>query len=194
MEGDPFSSGFCPLSCHSFKRTNEFRSAVGITGIVEYIRTKIDGSRSHDLRMCCRNREKDEIPPRHIGDRNALATLFACSVLGHGRWPGERRPAHGVKVQVDHQMIRYAQGGCNLPGSLYLHCMALAVGNREEKKLTTLLLGYGCSDGRIQPSARQDDRSMTRWPYHTHSHIRRRLPSVVIEREPRLISKGQNHS
>ncbi len=93
MEGSPFRAGFCAFFHRRFKRANEFRPAVRIAGIVEHVRAKIDERCSYDLRMRCRNREKDEIASRHIGDRNGLATLVTRSVLGHCRRAGERRPA-----------------------------------------------------------------------------------------------------
>ena len=72
MEGVPFRAGFRAFFHRRLKRANEFRPAVWIPGIVEHVRAKIDERRSHDLRMRCCNREKDEIASRHISDRNGL--------------------------------------------------------------------------------------------------------------------------
>src|SRR5207342_1675642 len=69
MEWVPFHAGFRAFLHRRFKCANEFRPAVWIAGIVEHIRAKIDERRSDDFRMRCSNREKDEIPSRHIGDR-----------------------------------------------------------------------------------------------------------------------------
>ena len=42
MEGVSFSAGFRAFLHRRFKRANEFRSAVGIAGIVEHVRAKVD--------------------------------------------------------------------------------------------------------------------------------------------------------
>ena len=92
LEWVSFHAGFCAFVHRRFKRANEFRSTVRIAGIVEYVRAKVDERCSYDLCMRCRDRKKDEIPSRHIGDRNGPAALFVRSVLGHGRRAGECRP------------------------------------------------------------------------------------------------------
>ena len=74
--------------------------------------------------------------------------------IDYCRRAGERRTADGAEIQIQHQMIRHAQGGCDLPSPLHLHCMALSVGHREEEEVATLLLGNSRRDGGIQPSAK----------------------------------------
>src|ERR1044071_10123313 len=120
--------------------------------------------------MRSRNREKDEIPSWYIGNRNVLTSFFARSILGHDRRASECRATNSAKIQRHHQVICDAQGGCDLPSPLYLHGMALPIGNREEEELVSLPLGQRRRDGRIQASARQNDRSRTRWFHHLRSN------------------------
>jgi hypothetical protein len=64
--------------------------------------------------------------------------------------------------------------------------MALSIGDRQKEELAALLIGNGRRDCGIQPSARQDDRSIIRWFHHIHPGLQRRVPSAVAEREPHL--------
>ncbi len=89
MEGAPFHAGLRAFLHRGFKCADEFRSAVRIAGIVEYVGAKIDERGSHDLRMRGGNREKDKIASRHIGDWNALVTFVARSVFGYCRRASE---------------------------------------------------------------------------------------------------------
>jgi hypothetical protein len=68
-------------------------------------------------------------------------------------------------------MIHRTEGGCDLPSPLHLDGMALSIAHRQKEELAALLLSNGRRDGGIQPAARQDDCSITRWLHRTHSSM-----------------------
>src|SRR5437868_1062034 len=171
LEGAPFCASSRAFLHRRLKGANKFRPAIWIARIIQYVCPKIDTRCSHDFRMCCCDREKDEIPSWYIGDRNALAAFVSRSILRNGSRTGECRSSYRAKIQIHYQMIGDAQSTCDLASPLHLHAMALPVSDREEEELQPLLLGQRCCDGGIQSSARQHDCSMTRRIHHMHSRM-----------------------
>src|SRR4029079_10715945 len=78
---DPQRSSFhtSPRSCSDgrFECTDEFRAAIRIAGIIQHIGPEINQSRAFGFSVGRREREKNQVPAGHIGDRNSATPFLA---------------------------------------------------------------------------------------------------------------------
>ena len=109
-----------------------------------------------------RQRKKDGVTGRHVGNRNRVTDLVDRSAFGNrDRRIGECRPAKLGQVDIDDSMRGRAQLPPHLRGSLQFVLMALAVAKADRVRLETL------------PRSQWPDRSH----YPVHRRAGRRLVS-----------------
>jgi hypothetical protein len=143
---------FRPFLDCDFERTDKFGPAVGIAGIVENVRAKVDDRSPHHLGMSRREREKDEVSSRHIGHRNPAASFLCISIFWHPGCGRQRRPAEGTQIEFQHQVMRRLQGLCDLTGPFDFHRVTLSIGHRQEEQFVAVMSRQCGNDSGIQPS------------------------------------------
>ena len=80
----PLDAGFGGEVAHLFESMNELGPAIRIAGVIERVDADVDVVGFEHFGPCQRERKKDRVARRHVGDRNPAAHGRFVAALGNG--------------------------------------------------------------------------------------------------------------
>ena len=87
------------------ERLNKLMAAIGLTAVIDLADANEDIKRAQRLRVAQRERKKDRIPSRDVGNRYSFRHCLVLTVQRHVYIVGKRAPAHTAKIKLDDQMV-----------------------------------------------------------------------------------------
>src|SRR6478736_8438888 len=122
-----FYTGLRSCSDGRFECTDEFRPAIRIAGIIQDIGPEIDNGRALGFSVGRSQREKNQVPAGHIGDRNPATPLLAATVFRNRHLSRQCGAAQRPQIHRKHRVFGHVHGGGHLTSPCHLDSMTLAV-------------------------------------------------------------------
>jgi hypothetical protein len=136
-----FDPGFSRQVRHLLEGLDIFLTAIGIAAVIELIGAEKNILGGDTFGETQSKSKKDRVARRHIGRRNAVTHFPLASVFGNLDAIGERRAADGAQVEINDQMLVYANKGSDFLGGLELAHMTLPIAKAHGVQRKTLFLG-----------------------------------------------------
>src|SRR5690606_35279072 len=136
---------------------DELRPAVGVAGVVHGVNTNIKIAGVAGFGEAGRERQKNEVAGRDIGDGDPGGDCVFVASLGDVDFGGERRTAKGAQVEGQNEVFACAEGGGDAAGGVEFVAVALAVVDGEAVADQATVAGDGQGHSAVEPAGEQDD-------------------------------------
>jgi len=137
------------------ERGDEFRTAVGIAGIIERVHADDDVARAVGFGPSERQRQEDRVARRHVRRRDAGGIQVA--VARDVDVAGQRRSADGAQIEVELEVPLDAERTRDAPRGVDFADVPLPVANRERQQRVPVGFRDCRSRVRIESATQKDD-------------------------------------